>query len=79
MGGLAVSFLPAIVATVRRHRNRLAIVVLNVVASVVAFVPLLVFVLITPLPLLPIVLMLAGVPWFVAMVWACTNNAEARE
>lgn len=66
-----VAFLPPIIASVRAHRNRMAIFVLilaligiltmSTTFGVFGFVPALV---------------VAVIGWIVALVWSCTSNTE---
>src|SRR5262245_8078774 len=58
-------FLPAIVAGVRRHRNRLAITVLNIVSAVASATI--------------VGWMIGALAWIVALIWACTNDCHKRD
>ena len=69
---LIILFMPAIVGSVRGHRNRLAIDMLNVIAVG----PLFAAVFFAPRILWLITLFIALIPWVVAMVWACTSNTN---
>jgi hypothetical protein len=69
----AIAFLPTLVAQGRRHRNRLAIIVLNVLVlapGLFAFLFLAAFGV-----FLIWVLLIA---WAVALIWACTKDVEPK-
>ena len=69
---LGITFLPLIVANGRRHCNRLAISVLNILVVVALFIAQLSI-------FMALVLALFGIPaWVVALIWACTNNIEPK-
>jgi len=68
-----IAFLPLIVAECRRHRNGLAIAVLNICAVLFGVGSL----------FLSIIIGVIGFPigavmWIAALVWACTNNVRPR-
>ena len=68
---LAITFLPTIVANSRRHRSRVAITVLNVIAvtcTILASITAIIFG--------AIVIPLTGLMWIIALVWACTGDVE---
>src|SRR5262245_19877424 len=69
IASLVIPFTPTIVACVRRHRNRLPIIFLNICVSVVG-IPIMIFVPISILVLFPV--------WFFALVWAMTANFETE-
>lgn len=70
---LALVFLPSIVAECRRHRNVLAITVLNIFALVIGIGSI----------SLAVILGVIGFPigtviWIGALIWSCTNNVRPR-
>ena len=69
---LLITFLPTIVALLRRHRNCLAIGVLNLVA----IIPVFWAILNAPTILFGLILLVALIPWVIALVWACTANTH---
>jgi hypothetical protein len=71
---LLVVFLPSIIATTRRHRSRLAIDVLNVVA-----VGGTVLSLITALAMGLVVIPFTGIMWLIALVWSCTGDVDQKK
>ena len=64
------AFAPGITAHVRKHRNRLAIDVCNLIAIAIGLLALMV----APLALMtfPQVALVGAVCWIIALVWACT-------
>jgi hypothetical protein len=67
---LAIIFLPAIVAGVRRQRNHLAILVLNLCMFFLGWIMMAV--------LAWLGFFILFVMWIGMLVWACTSNVEPR-
>jgi hypothetical protein len=67
---IVIALLPAVVASFRHHRNRLAIDVLAV-ASIAVAVGGFLFLGIGSIAV-------GAAMWFVALVWSCTSNIEPR-
>lgn len=59
-------FLPTIIASRRRHANRLAITMLNVVMLVALVISL------------GLTAPFVAAGWIGALIWACTNNIEPQ-
>jgi hypothetical protein len=68
--GLAIGFLPAIVASTRKHRNRRAIIVLNCFAFFGGWIMVVV--------LGGLGGLILSITWVGMLVWACTSNVEPR-
>ena len=73
-GVLAAVLLPTFIAHYRKHRNRLAITVLNLVMAALTVLSFGTAALLGVMVVFPV-----GIGWVISLIWACTANVEPAE
>lgn len=66
---LAINFLPAIIAAAREHYNGLAIFISIILIDALAFTGI----------ITGVTLVLAGILWFICLIWSLTGNTRKRD